>query len=91
MDEIHFHRSWTSLEPPASAMQRTAPIALEDGWETVRRGVDKLEMLLEGDPEAEGFKAEEYMNIYTCVLGSEHGTKPRKTRLRSRADERRRN
>lgn len=49
-------------------MQRSAPIALEDGWEVVRRGVDKLEKLLEGEPEAEGFKADEYMNIYTCVL-----------------------
>ena len=54
-----------------TSMQRSAPIALEDGWEVVRRGVDKLEKLLEGEPEAEGFKADEYMNIYTCVLDQE--------------------
>jgi cullin 1 len=45
-------------------MNDRRPIELEEGWETMQRGITKLKRLLEGEPE-EQFNVEEYMNLYT--------------------------
>jgi len=47
-------------------MNDRRPIELEEGWETMQRGITKLKRLLEGEPE-EQFNVEEYMNLYTTI------------------------
>eukprot|EP00192_Tetraselmis_astigmatica_P006584 CAMPEP_0117662932 /NCGR_PEP_ID=MMETSP0804-20121206/8315_1 /TAXON_ID=1074897 /ORGANISM="Tetraselmis astigmatica, Strain CCMP880" /LENGTH=747 /DNA_ID=CAMNT_0005469861 /DNA_START=284 /DNA_END=2527 /DNA_ORIENTATION=+ len=47
-------------------MNDKRPIELEEGWETMARGIMKLKRLLENEPE-EQFNVEEYMNLYTTI------------------------
>lgn len=42
-------------------------IELEEGWNIMEQGIDKLKNLLEGVPGTAQFDSEEYMNLYTCV------------------------
>ncbi|GJP55653.1 hypothetical protein CLOM_g14596 [Closterium sp. NIES-68] len=47
-------------------MSDRRPISLEEGWEQMRRGIDKLEKFLEGVPD-QRFTHEEYINLYTII------------------------
>ncbi|XRB06435.1 cullin 1 [Pycnococcus provasolii] len=42
------------------------PIELEEGWDTMAKGITKLKNLLEGLPETQ-FTPEEYMRLYTTI------------------------